>query len=241
MTNIEEHYACLLARHYTWMQGGHDAQVPANVRQFTALGFSAGNGMRALDLGCGSGFQSLALARLGFDVTAIDTSASLLDELRVQPDAERVTPICGDMRDASLYTARGPFHLAVCMGDTLTHLNSRDEVEALFRSVRAALEPDGTLVLGFRDLSRELSGLDRVFPVRSDTDRIMTVFLEYEPNHVAVHDLIYVRENGAWTFAKSAYKKLRLSAERIVELLKTIGFRNVSQSVERGFSTIVAN
>jgi len=240
MASAEEHYERLLARHYSWMQGGHAFQVPACVKQFDSLGLAPKSSRRALDLGCGSGFQSLALAQLGFDVVSIDSSAVLLDELRAHQDTAQVTTLLGDMRDTSLYSGRGPFEGVVCMGDTLTHLSTFSEVETILRSVRANLEPDGTLVLGFRDLTRELTGIDRALPVRSDADRIMTVFLEFEPEHVNVHDMIYVRENDAWTFAKSAYKKLRLSADRVAALLREIGFQHVEHSMARGFSTIVA-
>ncbi len=67
-------------------------------------------------------------------------------------------------------------------------------------------------------------------------DKIMA-----EPEHVVVHDMLYARENGQWAFAKSAYRKLRVSVERVVELLRKIGFRKVVHTVERGFSTIVAD
>ena len=240
MASAEEHYERLLARHYTWMSGGHDMQVPACARFFRTLNLAPRAAEKALDLGCGSGFQSLALAELGYHVLSLDTSTILLDELRVLSGARRVTAIQGDIRDASLYTARGPFEIAVCMGDTLTHLASFGEVEALLRSVRACLAPGGKLILGFRDLTRELAGIDRAIPVRSDADRIMTVFLEFEPEHVRVHDMIYVRENGTWAFAKNVYTKLRLSAERVAVSLRELGFEHIERRVERGFSTIVA-
>ena len=35
----------------------------------------------AIDFGCGNGIQSIALANLGFDVTAIDFNKKLLSEL----------------------------------------------------------------------------------------------------------------------------------------------------------------
>ena len=240
MATVEEHYERLLAHHYSWMQGGHEVQVPACMKQFEVLDIAPRECARALDLGCGSGFQSLALAHLGFDVTSLDTSAALLDELCAQPGADRVMTIRGDIQDASLFEPRGPFETVVCMGDTLTHLDSFERVESLLKSARANLASSGVLVLGFRDLTRELFGIDRAIPVRHDPDRIMTVFLEYAAEHVHVHDIIYVRENGVWALTKSAYKKLRLGSERVIELLHAIGFQRVDHTVERGFSTIVA-
>jgi hypothetical protein len=42
----------------------------------------------------------------------------------------------------------------------------------------SALTAEDVFVLTFRDLSVELSGLDRILPVRADNDRIMPRVLE---------------------------------------------------------------
>jgi len=65
--------------------------------------------------------------------------------------------------------------------------------------------PHGKFILGFRDLSVEQHGLDLFIPIRGDNERIMTCFLEYEPETVIVHDLIYVRQGDGWDLCKSSY------------------------------------
>ena len=82
------------------------------------------------------------------------------------------------------------------------------------KDVYASLAEGGIAILSFRSLAPELTGLDRIIPVRSDDSRIMTTFLEYEEEHVNVHDMIYVREGVRWVLHKSVYRKLRLSAGR---------------------------
>jgi SAM-dependent methyltransferase len=243
MAEAEEHYARLLAEHYTWMScgGDYEAKIAENCGFFASKGF--GNprlGGRVLDLGCGSGFQSLALAQLGFKVLGIDSSPTLLDELRARGNAQDVTTVQGDMRDRRLYEARGPFEVAVCMGDSLVHLRSVEEVAQLIRDVRQSLEKDGWLILGFRDLTAELRGIDRVIPVRSDDGRIMATFLEYTETHVQVHDMLFVREGVEWKMLKSAYPKLRIGAEQVLEMLKATGFKNLQHEQARGFSTILS-
>src|SRR5437773_2498373 len=115
MASVEEHYKNLLARHYSWMCGGHETKVPECLRFFEAHAIVPRGCRKALDLGCGSGFQSLALAQLGFEVLSLDTSAELLDELRAHSQNQRITVVQGDMRAAELYTARSPFEIVVCM------------------------------------------------------------------------------------------------------------------------------
>jgi 2-polyprenyl-3-methyl-5-hydroxy-6-metoxy-1,4-benzoquinol methylase len=84
MASVRDHYDTVLSAHYSRMFGEFDAKVAEQQHVvLERLGVTARNGTAtAVDLGCGSGFQSGALARLGFEVLAIDFSQRLLAELR---------------------------------------------------------------------------------------------------------------------------------------------------------------
>ena len=240
MGSVEEHYENLLAQRYTWTRGDFGSRVREYRGFFERAGISPWSGGRALDLGAGSGFQSFALAELGFEVVAVDTSEALLEELRSRAGERRILPVLGDVRDLGAYARQGPFEVAVCMGDTLPHLRSYEEVEALFGDVRGILEGGGNLVLEFRDHASELRGADRAIPVRMEDDRIMATFLEYEAERVNVHDMVFERGAGGWEMRKSAYPKLRLGPEAVLGLLGRSGFRVVEQREDGGFTTIIA-
>ena len=238
--SVEDHYEKLLASHYTWMRGDYDSKVREYQFLFEQMGILPRSRGKGLDLGSGSGFQSLALAHLGFEVLAVDTSETLLRELHDRTGERVIRPMLGDMRDPGTYATEGPFEVAVCMGDTLSHLRSYGEVETLFGDVLGALEREGALVLEFRDATRELEGVDRAIPLRMDDERIMATFLEYEADRINVHDMVFVRDADGWTMHKSAYAKLRLGEEKILNLLERTGFRLVSSEEDRGFVTVVA-
>jgi SAM-dependent methyltransferase len=240
LASVEEHYEKLLARHYSWMRGDYDANVRESLAFFEEAGISPRSGGKALDLGCGSGFQSIALAELGFAVLSVDTSGVLLDELRKRAEDREIQARLGDIRDPDVYAAEGPFKVAVCMGDTLTHLETPSEVEALIGDVRGAVEEGGTLVFEFRDYTEELKCADRAIPVRMEDDRIMATFLEYEADRVNVHDIIFEKSAQGWEAKRSAYRKLRLGAEEVAGLLERVGFRIVSRGEGGGFVRIVA-
>lgn len=190
MTNVAHHYEQLLAEHYTWMFGSFEEQVAEQQVLFKRWGIRAQGVKTALDLGCGSGFQSIALANLGFHVTAIDLSQRLLVELAEQRGEHPIVSLQGDIRNV-LQVVDAPIDVVVCMGDTLPHLESKDDVIGLLRAIHQLLASDGRCLLSFRDLSLEQHGLDRFIPVRSDANTMMTCFPEYEPESVVVHDLIY--------------------------------------------------
>jgi len=240
LSSVEEHYEKLLARHYSWMRGDYDARVRDCLTLFEEAGVSPRSSGRALDLGCGSGFQSMALAELGFAVLSVDTSSVLLEELRNRAGKREIQPLLGDIRDPRVYAAKGPFEVAICMGDTLTHLEKPGQVEALVGDVRGAMEEGGTLIFEFRDYTEELRGADRSIPVRMEDDRIMATFLEYEADHVNVHDMVFEKGANGWEAKKSAYRKLRLGAQELAGFLEKAGFRVVSHGEDGGFVRIVA-
>jgi SAM-dependent methyltransferase len=240
LASVEEHYEKLLARHYSWMRGDYDSKVRESLAFFEEAGVSPCSCGKALDLGCGSGFQSMALAELGFAILSVDTSNVLLEELRSRAGKREIQPLLGDIRDPGVYAARAPFEVAVCMGDTLTHLGTPGEIEALVRDVRGAMEEGGTVIFEFRDYTAELKGADRAIPVRMEDDRIMATFLEYEAHRVNVHDIIFEKGAQGWEAKKSAYKKLRLGAEEVAGFLERAGFRTVSRGEDGGFVRIVA-
>ncbi|MFE1443343.1 class I SAM-dependent methyltransferase [Streptomyces sp. NPDC058739] len=245
MTTAVDHYDRFLAEHYTWMLGGDLPALAASQRaRLIEWGVVPGPaGPAAVDLGCGPGHTSLALAGLGFDpVLAVDLSRPLLDELAAHADAvPAVRPVRADLRTALGDLVRpGSAGVVVCLGDTLTHLPTRGDVAALFGEVAAALAPDGVAVFAYRDLEVPLTGTDRFLPVRSTEDRIMTCFLEYPDDFdeytVVVHDLIHRRDRstGNWALNAHSYRKLRLSHTWVLEQLRLSGLRVTRERSEPG-------
>ncbi len=239
MAGVREHYEKHLARYYAWIFGGVDINIAENRSFFRARNIQSTRTGRAFDLGAGCGFQSIPLAELGYRVVAMDLSARLLVQLKENAAGLPIEAICDDLLNFRNY-ARGRVHLVVCMGDTLTHLDTIENVEALLKQAYAALVPGGCLILSFRNLSQARVGLDRFIPVRSNATTIFTCFLEYEKNSVKVHDIIYEKKNRQWTLQKSFYRKLRISPDWIQKYLQQVGFVLEFYDEKRGLIFILA-
>ena len=101
------------------------------------------SGARVLDVPCGGGRLSLALARRGYELTGVDWSAEFLNHARSCDGAQGVTWERRDMRDLP-WPAR--FDGAFCAGNSFGYLD--DEGNAAFlRAVAAALKPGARFVL----------------------------------------------------------------------------------------------
>ena len=126
------------------------------------------------------------------------------------------------------------------MGDTLTHLDSLENVHGLLKNAYQALESNGRLVLSFRDLTFELKDLNRFIPVRSESNLIFTCFLEYEKDYVKVHDIIYEKIKDQWQLKKGFYRKLRIPPDWTKECLLKIGFEVEEFDIHNGMVTVTA-
>lgn len=239
---VQRHYDDLLAMHYSWMSGMTFPEKVAEQRSLLEnLGFPGESKKLAIDLGCGPGYQAVALCDLGYErVIAIDTSQVLLEELAVVGEGRPIERHLADLRGFTAFADETSADTIVCMGDTITHLESRADVSRLFGDAFRILRQGGRLALTFRDLSTELKGTDRIIPVRAEDQRIMTCVLLYEPGHVVVNDLVHVRSDEGWKLHKSCYRKLRLNSGSVAEELRQIGYSVEAEISVNRMQAIVA-
>jgi SAM-dependent methyltransferase len=239
MNTAKDHYDQQLAAIYSWMAGTPEAAIKRNHDLLRQLEVNSSQGL-AIDLGAGLGFQSIPLAELGFSVVAIDFCESLLSELRAGAGNLPIRTIHDNILNFSKYVEEQA-QVIVCMGDTLTHLESLESVQSLLLSIEAALAAQGKLILMFRDyISVEPQGTQRFIPVQSDESIILTCFLEYREDVVEVYDLVYRKEGDRWVLSTSSYPKLRIDKNWVCDQLQKLGLEVVQTTMINGMICIVA-
>jgi SAM-dependent methyltransferase len=134
-------------------------------------------GMRVLDVGCGPGRHSLALARRGFDVVGVDHSAAFVRLAREGAGADLSATFAEvDVRDLD---CPGEFDATICLcqgGFGL--LGGRDEPD-VFGRIAATLRPGGALAV---------SAFSAAFAVRHLEDGE-----EFDPATGVLHEVATVR------------------------------------------------
>jgi len=132
------------------------------LRMYQELATQAGK--RVLELACGTGTVTLALARAGLDVTGLDISPDMLlvakektarEEKEVQ---SRVHFIEGDMKSFQL---DGEFDCVLVPSNAFGCLTAPEDRQSCLRSIREHLRPGGRLVIEERNYTPEL--LTRMF------------------------------------------------------------------------------
>ncbi|WP_151736597.1 class I SAM-dependent methyltransferase [Paenibacillus tengchongensis] len=103
-------------------------------------------GAKVLDLCCGMGRHSVALAQAGYEVTGVDLSEVLLREARKLDGAERVTWIRSDMRQLPL---TGGFDAVVNLFTSFGYFEEDEEQVKVLREVWRMLKPGGKFVIDY--------------------------------------------------------------------------------------------
>jgi SAM-dependent methyltransferase len=122
-----------------------------------------------LDLGCGTGRVSLALAGPSCNVTGLDADPQLAAELRERARA-RGAPVEVVVADASAFDLARTFDLALAPMQLVQLLEGRARRQAMFERVAAHLEPGRTFALALLDPEESWDASDGPLPAPDETE-----------------------------------------------------------------------
>jgi SAM-dependent methyltransferase len=171
-----------------------------------------------LDLGCGTGEHAFLLASLGYAVTGIDRSG---EQLRAAQETEmEIAPrprfLDGDLRDLDAALGEDRFGAAVCLGNTLPHLQSRAELDAFLDGLARHLLPGAPFLLQVLNYRRILESKVRALPVNVRPG-------EREGEEIVFVRLMTPQEDGSLLF-NPATLRYRPGSEQPLEVVSA---RNV--------------
>lgn len=236
---VKEHYDNHLGDFYVWMAGDFDPKQQEQQQFFEAQQIKSTTTGAALDLGAGHGLQAVSLAKLGFTVKAIDFNQQLLAALRHNAEGLAIDIIEDDIRHIKQYRQPKP-EVIVCWGDTLTHLDTKEQIRQLIQDAAKILDNNGKLILSFRDYTKELTGTDRFIPVKSDDTRILTCCLDYTEEHVTVTDILHTKSEQGWQQKVSAYQKVRITPQEVMNYLQESGLSVIFNEPVNRLITMIA-
>ena len=104
-----------------------------------------------LDLGCGTGSMSLAMAERGFDVIGVDSSVGMLNaaQQKMFASGKQMLLLNQSMEEIDLY---GTVDCAICVLDGINHLNSENAVKAAFQKVSLFMNKGGAFAFDVNTL-----------------------------------------------------------------------------------------
>jgi SAM-dependent methyltransferase len=190
-------------------------------------------GKHVLDLACGTGRHSVALALEGVDVVGIDNSEVMVSRAKENARSNGVSPqfILGEMINFSK-AVEGKFDLVICLGNSLALLDDLETVGTLLAVVYDSLNDGGSFiaqVLNFEEIHR--TGF-RFFPQKggkmaSGDDVVFSRFYDHTdpPNSSTLVMSAQTNIEGEWTSLVSTQKVLNLNSNILKRYLAQVGFQ----------------
>jgi glycine/sarcosine N-methyltransferase len=179
----------------------------------------------AVDAGCGTGFLSLLLARIGVDVTAADLSALMLKALEERAAAAglAISILAGPFQDIGRQVSP-PVDAVFCLGNSLPHLLTEDDLSASLRSFATALRPGGLLVLQTLNYDRILAAKERVQSVKETGGTTYVRFYDYEESLLRFNILRLTKQAGGIVHEMRSITLRPILKNPLCRLLSEAGF-----------------
>lgn len=212
-------------------------QIQEIIRTF----WPTGEIQRVLDVACGIGTQALALAEVGYQVSASDLSSGAV--ARAQHEAEvRSLPIAfsvSDMREVSRIHGTGLYDLVLCADNSLPHLLSDSDIRIALCEFYNCVRPGGGCLITVRDYAHEACTGTQIKPVGVRQDKSgnrVVLFQVWEflkgDFDGPVYDLaLYLaQDTGAVSLTGSIFRSryYAISLERLAALMCEAGFEDVT-------------
>lgn len=216
-----------LAPFYDRFTAHHDYELWTSGLLGLAYGHGL-SGMRVLDAGCGTGKSFLPLLERGFEVTACDQSAAML-ELAAEKAAGRVTLHLSDLRALGRI---GEFDLITCLDDVANYITEPEDLTAALAALAVNLRPGGVLVFDANTIAT-YRGFFTETAVLEEPGLVMVwrglAEGGFGPGDLAQASLdIFSQSGGCWSRATSRHDQRHHPRETIDRCIESAGLRCVA-------------
>jgi len=142
----------LEARFYDKIWGRRDYDSDA---KFLADFFRKYHCRNVIDIGCGTGNHALRLSKMGYQVTGVDVSSTMLEIAKAKDKEAKIKFIKGDMKKLEKVVPKGQrFDAAICLGQVFSHLMTNKDVQALLNRLHKILKQNGLFVFSARNAKK---------------------------------------------------------------------------------------
>lgn len=194
--------------------------------------FSAYNVMQVLDLACGSGNYSIEFARWGLDVTGVDYEQAMIDYAKTKLEKEselNVDFFQGDMRNLS--QPDSIFDAVVCIGNSLVHLLTEDDIALALGEMHRVCKSKGLLILQILNYDHIIEKNVTILPDIKNNEPNLTFTRQYEfrdDGLINFHTSLILNSDQQQQSVDHGSVLLRpLRPQILKKLLTTVGFNEI--------------
>jgi glycine/sarcosine N-methyltransferase len=204
--------------------------------QHTLQQVGAGRSLHILDAACGTGMHAIALTKAGHVTAGADLSAGMIKRARENALAEEVnirfeTAGFGELGKVF---GTGTFEALLCLGNSLPHLLSPEDLAATLADFAACLSPGGLVLIQNRNFDSVLSRKERWMEPQAyqqaEREWLYLRFYDFEPDGLISFNIITLErvEAASWVQSITTTRLYPLRQSEMSVALSEAGFRDIT-------------
>ncbi|MGB9639868.1 MAG: class I SAM-dependent methyltransferase [Anaerolineales bacterium] len=191
--------------------------------------------IRILDAACSTGMHAIALAKEGYECAATDISPQMIQQAQKNASDRQVTIQCETVGLGEMTPVFGnnAFQAILCLGNSLPHLLTKNELQSAMRDFYALLSVGGVLIIQNRNfepvLKKQLREMEPQSFQTQDREELFIRFYDFLVDGNLRFNFISLTRvfGGSWHQSwHSSILKPYLQSE-LESVMQTIGFGDI--------------
>lgn len=207
-------------------------ELPFLMQQIQSISQADPARLRVLDAACGTGMHAIALAQAGYQLVGADFSAGMIRKALLNARAAGVDVRFEQAGFGVLAQTFGrqAFDIVLCLGNSLPHLLTEEELASALADFAACLRADGLLLIQNRNFDAILEQQERWMEPQSyhqgEAEWIFLRFYDFRPDGLLNFNVVTLHRESqsAWTQTVATSLLYPLRQAQLAQALTVAGF-----------------
>jgi glycine/sarcosine N-methyltransferase len=207
-------------------------EMPFLLQKLAGVKKQAGGQLRVLDAACGTGQHAIALAKAGMRVAGNDLSAEMIAVARKNAVEAGVAVNFQVAGFGSLADKFGVelFDTLLCLGNSLPHLLTIQDLTAALKDFYASLAPGGMLLIQNRNFDTVLVARSRWMEPQSHSEDgrewVFQRFYDFEPDGLIRFNIVTLQRQGQedWKASLTSTRLFPQTRQEVESAILSAGF-----------------
>lgn len=192
---------------------------------------------KILDVAAGTGNHAIALQEAGYPLWAVEYDDKMLKELEEKQENRnpKVNARQGDMKRIQEYYSQDFFDTIYCIGNSLVHLSTVEEIKTFLKSAQLLLKKEGNLIIQIINYDRILDQNVKGLPtIKNEADpKLKAEFVRnYEKiqnsNLLDFHTRLTIEQSGEKKVFENHTPLLPIRYKELKNLMEKTGFKEIN-------------
>lgn len=221
-------------RFVNW-QNRLDAEIPFIEKSLLEVKSEPALPLKILDAACGTGMHALALARDGYEVIGTDYSAEMVAKARSNAlSAEQSVRFeTAGFGSISATLPGVSFDALLCLGNSLPHLLTSDDLRSALSDFSACLKPGGLLLIQNRNFDAVMSKKERWMEPQAfqegEKQWLFQRFYDFNPDGTIQFNIVTLKRNAgeSWSSNVLTTTLKPMLVDELTKALAAAGFGQI--------------